>query len=686
MDLTEVFQDLQNKDTEFYIWGVYWRGEEVYKEYCQNINIVGFIDGDPGKEEEILANKPTFSNLPIFTPKILDGKNIKTTKVIMAYHSSYILKDTLENYGFSKNISWFEHKSFDVLYNYSKNEKVQLNHVFFSLKDDHNISNRFPENNNFLPFEKICQEVDTYFNSIDKVKFFGILDEDWTNYSEFKKFLDYLYSKNYFRKVENFFIFANSDTDISDDYLELFSKYGVVLRLSNYKKIGCNTEPLIPLISRLDKFKVEYYLMFATQEGKRKYVPGEKVLPYKLYSFSINNYDYPNGEVKNATLQHFFSTCDGDIRTVLKNNKLYFQKTLDLCTYLEEIDFEELDNFNLDYEIQNIDLIEFLIGEKNKQRPSRDLKLCFTGHGLGNQLFHYTFKRYIEEHIGETLLFEDTKFLCQPEHNGSELRNILPNAKIQFLSDYFPELIFKQIALIDKRAGYFLGLLQKQKEDLQVLSEQRVFIDLSIGSKDIVYSRYRYYPEMLDEYYHFIYYGGYWFHEDWLMQQKSLDKILNEFEFTPITDEQHLQYEEQIKSTESVAVHVRRGDALNEQNFLVESDYFQESVQKYKEYIHENYNVEPAFFVFSDDLEWCKENVAEIGFKENDKITFVETYEAFRDIQFMSLCQHMIVCRSTFSFFASLLNRNKTYIKPFSTYDVMKDTIDLEMLPNGIYK
>lgn len=689
MELVEVFKNLQNKDTEYYIWGAYWRGEEVYNEYRNTINIVGFIDGDPAKESDILENKLTFSNLPIFTPKILECKNPENTKVIMAYHSSYVVKDTLENYGFFKNISWFEYKAFDLLYNYAINESLKTNHIFFSLKDN-NISNRSIENNNFLPFDEVCKQVDAYFNIIDEVKFFGVLDEDWTSYDDFIEFLNYLHNQIYFDRIENFFIFADPNTKISDEYIELFSKYKIILRLSNYSKIGCNTEPLLALINRLDKLKVEYYLMFAQQEGKRKYVPGEKVPPYKPYSFSVNNYDYPNGEVKNPTLQHFFSTCDGDIRTILKNNKIYFQKTLDLCTYLPEIDFEEMDNFSLNQTVDKLEIIDFLVGNKNKKRPQRDLKLCFTGHGLGNQLFHYIFKRYIEEHTGETLIFDDILFLYRFEHNGSELRNILPNAKIQFLSDYFSLLIFKQIALIDKNSGVLISLLKKQEENMFTLSE------LSIFSYDInddngrIYESYKYHHEILNNKHLFMYYGGFWFNENWFLKQKSVDLLLKEFTFSLPSNEKQLNYINQIKSTESIAVHIRRGDALNREGFLVELDFYHKSIQIYRDYIKENYSTKPTFFVFSDDPYWCSDNSSQIGFTKNDNVIFIEGNneygDHYRDIQFMSLCQHMIVCHSTFSFFASLLNINKTYIKPFDVYDILKDTIDLEMLPNGIYK
>ena len=61
-------------------------------------------------------------------------------------------------------------------------------------------------------------------------------------------------------------------------------------------------------------------------------------------------------------------------------------------------------------------------------------------------------------------------------------------------------------------------------------------------------------------------------------------------------------------------------------------------------------------YVFSDDMKWCKEN-----FKDS-RCVFVQWYLDFVDLYLMSLCQHNIIADSTFSWWASYLNVNRSKI------------------------
>ena len=63
----------------------------------------------------------------------------------------------------------------------------------------------------------------------------------------------------------------------------------------------------------------------------------------------------------------------------------------------------------------------------------------------------------------------------------------------------------------------------------------------------------------------------------------------------------------------------------------------------------------PIFFVFSDDIEWCrtKLNIANAIYVDWNKDD-----NSFRDMQLMSMCKHNIICNSTFSWWGAYLNNN----------------------------
>lgn len=108
-----------------------------------------------------------------------------------------------------------------------------------------------------------------------------------------------------------------------------------------------------------------------------------------------------------------------------------------------------------------------------------------------------------------------------------------------------------------------------------------------------------------------------------------------------------------IFATNSVAVHVRRGDylrngGLNPQGVL-SLDYYKNAQKKIESMIPA-----PFYFVFSDDPAWCKENMQ---FGEN-QIVVNETFSGRDNLghfRLMSACKHFIVANSTFSWWCAWL-------------------------------
>ena len=116
--------------------------------------------------------------------------------------------------------------------------------------------------------------------------------------------------------------------------------------------------------------------------------------------------------------------------------------------------------------------------------------------------------------------------------------------------------------------------------------------------------------------------------------------------------EQGAIYKEQILNLNSVGLHVRRGDYLTSSlHNVCNMRYYSKSIA----YIQDRFE-SPHFFIFSDDLEWCRENF------HIPHCTFVKIQAAKNnpiiDFQLMSLCKHNIISNSTFSWWAAWLNDN----------------------------
>ena len=88
----------------------------------------------------------------------------------------------------------------------------------------------------------------------------------------------------------------------------------------------------------------------------------------------------------------------------------------------------------------------------------------------------------------------------------------------------------------------------------------------------------------------------------------------------------------------------------------------------------------PYFFIFSNDIEWCQENIK----LENSYYVDWNTGEnSYKDMQLMSLCKHNIIPNSTFSWWGAWLNKNpnKIVIAPEKWFNECSNINDLGIVP-----
>ena len=141
------------------------------------------------------------------------------------------------------------------------------------------------------------------------------------------------------------------------------------------------------------------------------------------------------------------------------------------------------------------------------------------------------------------------------------------------------------------------------------------------------------------------YLDGYWQSEKYF---KDVENIIRK-EITlkePLPD----KYEaliDNIKNSDSVSIHIRRGDYISNKKFskiynLLDEKYYQRAVKFIAEKISN-----PRFFIFSDDIEWAKRNL-DIPYPK----IFVSGENEMKDYEeliLMSLCKHNITANSSFS-------------------------------------
>ena len=244
--------------------------------------------------------------------------------------------------------------------------------------------------------------------------------------------------------------------------------------------------------------------------------------------------------------------------------------------------------------------------------------------GLGNQLFQYAAGRAVAIHHKVPLKLDTTIFETYKLHNGYRLDQFAIQAEIATDNEIINlkgrnNVLFSALrkAGLVKRKSYF-------KEKRSSYFDESVFKN------------------------NYVYLDGYWQNELYFLDIREL--LLREL--SPISSMSDLgcDYLKFIKKSNSVSVHVRRGNYLNTKNInVLDVDYY----MKAAEYVRKNVE-KPTFYVFSDDLEWCKNS---LGFL--DDFIFVDrTQTEIDDLKLMSFCRHNIIANSSFSWWSAWLNQN----------------------------
>lgn len=289
------------------------------------------------------------------------------------------------------------------------------------------------------------------------------------------------------------------------------------------------------------------------------------------------------------------------------------------------------------------------------------MKTVLINGGLGNQVFQYIFGRCVELTTGEKVIFDDAYFFYPvgaKHSNGTSAQRLrLQEAfdiDITKLSDTLDEATWKDLITLtfSPKEGSPRSIpefLRTQYQDLTLISETSdfVFDGPVISTPTCMYNPQVYFTSGS------VYYHGYWISKWWLMSFREI--LLKELTFRPLTEPHNLAYAKQIQETTSVAIHIRRF-SVEGYNWDLSPEFYRASILSFTTQLKE-----ATFFIFSDVLSYCESTYEELGLNlAEGRIVFVKGNESeelnYRDMQLMSMCKHMIIANSSFSYLAALLN------------------------------
>ncbi|MCX6985034.1 MAG: alpha-1,2-fucosyltransferase [Lentisphaerae bacterium] len=275
--------------------------------------------------------------------------------------------------------------------------------------------------------------------------------------------------------------------------------------------------------------------------------------------------------------------------------------------------------------------------------------------GLGNQMFQYAAARAVAHRNGVALKLDVSAYAEDPKRSYA----------LGYLN-------VPQVFASPEDIAQFTGLTKKIGARLF-----RVFPSLRPKCRSsVVLERHFHFDPAILRLHGNVLMSGNWQSEKYFQDIRSI--IQKEFavmtDLTPETSE----LAGFIGNTDSVSVHVRRGDYVSDPDTARTHGtcppvYYLSAIDKLTQRVSQ-----PHFVIFSDDLSWAKENL---------KIEYPTTYvsqngpdKGHEDLRLMMLCRHHIIANSSFSWWAAWLSEHpeKIIIAPQKWFnDPSTNTSDL---------
>ncbi len=255
--------------------------------------------------------------------------------------------------------------------------------------------------------------------------------------------------------------------------------------------------------------------------------------------------------------------------------------------------------------------------------------------GLGNQLFQYAAGIALSEYHQVDLKVDITQLQEPDEILGTYRRYCLSN------------LINEPQIAQNENTQYLTNPILKRINKLAPIQLKNVFYEnyfhfnpLIWKTKKTIFLRGNFQSFKYFENYH--------------------NTILNKLAFKQHFKDQNDVIYNQINSSNSLAIHIRRGDYVS--NKIASHVLGTLAIEHYKNAVDIIISKEKIenVFIFSDDIEWVKQN---LDFLKNP--IFVEALGNYKDItEFILLksCKHQIIANSSFSWWAAYLNPNPNKI------------------------
>ena len=264
--------------------------------------------------------------------------------------------------------------------------------------------------------------------------------------------------------------------------------------------------------------------------------------------------------------------------------------------------------------------------------------------GLGNQMFQYAFAKSLALRNNASLKIDATDYV----HTVGDPKKGIRLFGLRYFNIEAGEATAEDLQKFSPyRSAGFLGSIRRYLNTFGDYRKKKFIIEpkdnfFSFDGKMISQ------PIKED-----VYVSGFWQSEEYFRDYS--EAIRKQLSVAGSPEGKNKEALEKIKEQNSVAIHVRHGDnatAIAKSHGVLPMDFYKKAIEQIKNRVSD-----PVFYVFSDDIEWAKENLPKV-----DAMIAVDWNgddKNHEDMRLMSACKHHIIANSTFSWWGAWLGFHK---------------------------
>ena len=270
--------------------------------------------------------------------------------------------------------------------------------------------------------------------------------------------------------------------------------------------------------------------------------------------------------------------------------------------------------------------------------------------GLGNQMFQYAMARKVQMELKTGRIGFDPEVVNRDKQRNFSLQHFALFDQAEMVEKRNKATVFQEW-LARKLVSYFVAGRQEG-----VAAKREDFMGTIFGLFGIIQRDHSLIRKCFFLRFHKNIYMNGWFQDaGQLLPIRNV--LLEDFKWVSAEAENSDIYR-QIKSTNAVCVHIRRGDYNNNPIYGVcRESYYCQALDYMRKKL-----TNPVFYIFSDDIAGVERTM-----KFPCSVVYVEDErEDFEDLYLMKSCRHFVMSNSTYSWWAQFLSEadDKVVVAP----------------------